>query len=142
METTARVATREAGLVELAPEESYALLATVPVGRIVYTDHALPAIQPVNFVLDGPDVVFRTGEGSKLAVAASRAVVAFEADSFDAQARSGWSVVLVGRTYEVTDPAERARLLDLPLVTFVPGERDRVIKVVPRIVTGRRIERP
>ncbi|WP_435737485.1 pyridoxamine 5'-phosphate oxidase family protein [Cellulosimicrobium sp. PMB13] len=130
-----------AGLTELAPEESYALLATVPVGRIVFTDHALPAIQPVNFVLDGPDIVFRTGEGSKLAVATSRAVVAFEADWFDAEARSGWSVVLVGRTYEVTDPDERARLLSLPLVTFVPGERDRVIKVVPRIVTGRRIAR-
>lgn len=130
-----------AGLAELTPEESYALLATVPVGRIVYTDHALPAIQPVNFVLDGPDVVFRTAEGSKLAVAASRAVVAFEVDSFDADARSGWSVVLVGRTFEVTEPVERARLLALPLVTFVPGTRDRVIKVVPRIVTGRRILR-
>lgn len=130
-----------AGLVELTPEESYALLASVPVGRIVYTDHALPAIQPVNFVLDGPDVVFRTAEGSKLAVAASRAVVAFEVDWFDAEARSGWSVVLVGRTFEVTEPVERQRLLDLPLVTFVPGVRDRVIKVVPRIVTGRRIAR-
>lgn len=130
-----------AGLSELTPEESYALLATVPVGRIVYTDHALPAIQPVNFVLDGPDVVFRTAEGSKLAVAASRAVVAFEVDQFDAEARSGWSVVLVGRTFEVTEPVERARLLALPLVTFVPGVRDRVIKVVPRIVTGRRILR-
>ncbi|WP_218026992.1 pyridoxamine 5'-phosphate oxidase family protein [Cellulosimicrobium cellulans] len=130
-----------AGLSELTPEESYALLATVPVGRIVYTDHALPAIQPVNFVLDGPDVVFRTAEGSKLAVAASRAVVAFEVDQFDAEARSGWSVVLVGRTFEVTEPVERARLLALPLVTFVPGARDRVIKVVPRIVTGRRIVR-
>jgi len=129
------------GLSELTPEESYALLASVPVGRIVYTDHALPAIQPVNFVLDGPDVVFRTAEGSKLAVAASRAVVAFEVDSFDEDARSGWSVVLVGRTFEVTEPVERQRLLDLPLVTFVPGVRDRVIKVVPRIVTGRRIAR-
>jgi nitroimidazol reductase NimA-like FMN-containing flavoprotein (pyridoxamine 5'-phosphate oxidase superfamily) len=142
----ARAATAErprasAGLVELTPEESYALLASVPVGRVVYTDHALPAIQPVNFVLDGPDVVFRTAEGSKLAVAASRAVVAFEVDWFDAEARSGWSVVLVGRTFEVTEPVERQRLLDLPLVTFVPGVRDRVIKVVPRIVTGRRIVR-
>lgn len=138
METTG---VTSAGLTELAPEESYALLATVPVGRVVFTDRALPAIQPVNFALDGPDVVFRTAAGSKLAVAVSRAVVAFEADSFDAEARSGWSVVLVGRTYEVTDPAERGRLLALPLETFVPGERDRVVKVVPRIVTGRRIVR-
>jgi nitroimidazol reductase NimA-like FMN-containing flavoprotein (pyridoxamine 5'-phosphate oxidase superfamily) len=139
--TVERAPAARAGLTELAPEESYALLATVPVGRIVYTDRALPAIQPVNFVLDGPDVVFRTAEGSKLAVAASRAVVAFEADQFDAEARTGWSVVLVGRTYEVTDPAERERLLALPLASFAPGARDRVVKVVPRIVTGRRIAR-
>lgn len=33
--------------------ECLSLLRTVPVGRIVFTECALPAIQPVNFTLDG-----------------------------------------------------------------------------------------
>ncbi len=127
---------------ELTTEECYALLPTVPIGRIVFTDHALPAVQPVNFVVDGPDIAFRTGEGSKLAVAVSRTVVAFEVDSYDVEVRQGWSVVLVGRSFEVTDPAERERILGVPLNVWADGPRDHVIKVVPRIVTGRRIGRP
>ena len=126
-------------ITELTPQECYALLPTVPVGRVVFTERALPAIQPVNFAVDGTDVAFRTGEGSTLAAALIKAVVAFEADSFDTDARTGWSVVLVGRSLEVTDPGERERILALPLNSFAPGPRERVIKVVPQIVTGRRI---
>lgn len=126
---------------ELTPEECYALLPTVPVGRVVFTDRALPAIQPVNFVVDGRDVAFRTGEGSKLAVAVSHAVVAFEVDAFDADARTGWSVVLVGRSFEVIDPVERERILALPLDSYAHSSRDRILKVIPSIVTGRRIGR-
>ena len=42
-----------AGLQVLSPAECVELLATTPIGRVVFTDHALPAVQPVNFVLDG-----------------------------------------------------------------------------------------
>ena len=34
----------------------------------------------------------------------------FEADEFDAETRSGWSVVITGRASVVTDPAENERL--------------------------------
>lgn len=34
-------------------QECLRLLPTVPVGRIVYTWQALPAVLPVNFCLDG-----------------------------------------------------------------------------------------
>ncbi len=132
-------ATALPALDDLTPEECYALLPTVPIGRIVFTDHALPAIQPVNFVVDGPDVAFRTDDGSKLAVAVSRTVVAFEVDDFDPISRTGWSVVLVGRSYEVTDPLERDRILTTPLTPWAAGPKTHILKVVPRIVTGRRI---
>src|SRR5918995_1902393 len=72
-----------AGLEVLSREESLDLLASVPLGRIVITQRALPAILPVNFVLDHGSVVIRTGEGSKLAVATPRAVVAFQVDRVD-----------------------------------------------------------
>src|SRR5512145_59112 len=109
-----------AGLEVLSREESLALLASVPVGRVVYTDRALPAILPVNFALDIDEtVVFRTGAGSKLAAATREAVVAFEVDSFDAHARSGWSVVAVGRSRVVEDSAEIERLSKLEIGTWV-----------------------
>jgi nitroimidazol reductase NimA-like FMN-containing flavoprotein (pyridoxamine 5'-phosphate oxidase superfamily) len=124
---------------ELSVEECYALLPTVPLGRVVFTDRALPAIQPVNFVVDGAEVAFRTSESSRLAVAVNHAVVAFEVDSFDADARSGWSVVLVGKAYEVTDLIERDRILAIPLDSYAPSSHDRILKVSPSIVTGRRV---
>ncbi|MEU7837704.1 pyridoxamine 5'-phosphate oxidase family protein [Nonomuraea sp. NPDC049129] len=65
-----------AGLQVLSHEECMRLLPTRPIGRIVFTDSALPAVQPVNFCLDGEDIVIRTAAGSKLAAATRHAVVA------------------------------------------------------------------
>ncbi|MEV0831043.1 pyridoxamine 5'-phosphate oxidase family protein [Nonomuraea rubra] len=61
-----------------------------------FTDRALPAVQPVAFHLDGERIVIRTGIGSKLAAATRNAVVAFEADEFDPEERTGWSVTVIG----------------------------------------------
>ena len=123
----------------LSREESLALLASVPVGRVVYTDRALPAILPVNFALDSDEtVVFRTGAGSKLAAATREAVVAFEVDSFDAHARSGWSVVAVGRSRVVEDSAEIERLSKLEIGTWVRNPQH-YVKIELYQVSGRRL---
>ncbi len=74
-----------AGLEILSREECLDLLSSSPIGRIVFTDRALPAVQPVNFCLFEGNVVIRTMAGSKLAAAARNAVVAFEVDDFDAR---------------------------------------------------------
>lgn len=124
----------------LSREESLALLASVPVGRVVYTDRALPAILPVNFALDSDEtVVFRTGAGSKLAAATREAVVAFEVDSFDADARSGWSVVAVGRSRVVEDSAEIERLSKLEIGTWVRMNPQHYVKIELYQVSGRRL---
>ncbi|GAA2987416.1 pyridoxamine 5'-phosphate oxidase family protein [Streptosporangium longisporum] len=128
-----------AGLRILSRQECVALLATASIGRIVFTDQALPAVQPVNFVLDGEDIVIRTGVGSKLAAAAGNAIVAFEADEFDPVARTGWSVTAVGPARAVHEPGEIERLSALPLRTWVPGSRDHYIVVRAEQITGRRI---
>ncbi|WP_116949872.1 pyridoxamine 5'-phosphate oxidase family protein [Jiangella endophytica] len=131
-----------AGLENLGRYDCYALLRTVPIGRIVFTEAALPAIQPVNFVLDGDDVIIRTGMGSKLAAATRSAVVAFEADQYDEDALTGWSVVLVGRADAVVDEIERRGLAGLGLTPWALGERPHYIRIQPEIVRGRRIRRP
>jgi nitroimidazol reductase NimA-like FMN-containing flavoprotein (pyridoxamine 5'-phosphate oxidase superfamily) len=128
-----------AGLEVLSREESLDLLASVPVGRVVYTDRALPAILPVNYVLDEDAVVFRTGAGSKLAAATREAVVAFEADSFDAATKTGWSVMVVGRSRLVDDDREIERLAQLNLGTWVPTQPEHFVKIDLTQVSGRRL---
>jgi uncharacterized protein len=127
------------GLEILGRQDCLGLLGSVPLGRVVFTDQALPAIQPVNFLLDGDDVIIRTSPGSKLALAMRGAIVAFEADDFDPFTHAGWSVTLVSQSRLVSDDDEIARLSRLPLRPWAPGPRDRFIRISGRHLTGRRI---
>ena len=131
----------DSALEELSPDECLRLIATVPVGRICYTTQAMPAVDPVNFLVDGDVIVIRTDFGGKLAAATRRAVVAFQADNLDPVTRSGWSVSVVGTSAEVSDPAEVTRLEKLGLETWAPGIRDHFIRITPGMVTGRRLRR-
>ncbi|WP_271223118.1 pyridoxamine 5'-phosphate oxidase family protein [Streptosporangium carneum] len=115
------------------------LLSTAGIGRIVFTDRALPAVQPVAFCLDGEDIVIRTMSGSKLATAASGGVVAFEADEFDAGTRTGWSVTVVGHARAVYAPEEIARMERLPLIPWTRGGRDYFITIRTEQITGLRV---
>ncbi|MEY9214587.1 pyridoxamine 5'-phosphate oxidase family protein [Thermobifida halotolerans] len=133
------VATDTAGLEVLAREECLRLLSQAPIGRIVFTDQALPAVQPVNFAMLGTDIIIRTSPGSKLAQATQDTVVAFEVDDYDVTERTGWSVMVIGLGRAVDDPAERAVLEALPLNPWAPGSRSHYIRIVTDIVTGRRI---
>ncbi|MFG1928622.1 pyridoxamine 5'-phosphate oxidase family protein [Cryptosporangium sp. NPDC048952] len=126
-------------LVALSREECLSLLGSVPVGQVVFTHHALPEVLPVNFRLDGDAVLIRVATGSALAQAADGAVLAFHADRIDAAARTGWSVTLVGRAAEITDTAERQRIADLPLDTWVGDGRDHFVCIPAERVTGRRL---
>lgn len=129
------------GLEVLDRTECLALMGSVPLGRLVFTDRALPAVQPVNFVLDGDEVIIRTSSGSKLAAATRRAIVAFEADDFDDDHATGWSVTIVGRAIQISDPVRLRQVLRLPLEPWSPGARDHFISVSTDQVTGRRIRR-
>jgi nitroimidazol reductase NimA-like FMN-containing flavoprotein (pyridoxamine 5'-phosphate oxidase superfamily) len=122
---------------QLSRDECLHLLASVPVGRIVYTQRALPAVDLVNFTLDRGDIVIRTDRGGKLAAAARGAVVAFEADALDPAHEAGWSVTVIGTSQEVTDPEDLARLRRTGLRCWAPGTRDHFIRITPQIVSGR-----
>jgi hypothetical protein len=126
-------------LEHLSRGECMRLMGSVPMGRIVYTRQALPAVELVNFALDHGDVIIRTDSGGKLAAATRGAVVAFEADSVDVTARGGWSVTIVGYSQAVTDSEEIRRLNRVELVPWAPGERDHFIRISPSIVNGRRV---
>jgi nitroimidazol reductase NimA-like FMN-containing flavoprotein (pyridoxamine 5'-phosphate oxidase superfamily) len=60
------------GLELLSEEECVDLLRTGGVGRVGVTIAGLPVILPVNYACVDGDVLFRTGEGTKLNAATQR----------------------------------------------------------------------
>jgi uncharacterized protein len=124
-------------LEHLTRGECMRLMGSVPVGRIVYTRQALPAVELVNFAIADGDIVIRTDAGGKLAAATRGAVVAFETDSVDVTGHTGWSVTVVGQARAVTDGEEVRRLEQTGLTPWAPGTRDHFIRISPTIVNGR-----
>jgi uncharacterized protein len=127
-------------LEHLSRDECMRLMGSVPVGRIVYTRQALPAVELVNFALDDGDIIIAAVAGGKLAAATRGAVVAFEADSLDVTGHAGWSVTVIGHSTAVADREEIRRLEQLPLTPWAPGKRDHLVRISSSIVNGRRIE--
>jgi uncharacterized protein len=131
-----------AGWQELSKSECFGLLAGERVGRVAFVDEIGPMVMPVNFVLDRHMVVFRTDSGTKLDAAVRGSRVAFEIDGTDESARTAWSVVIRGEAMEVTDPAELARMRRLRLQPWAPGAKAHYVRILPAVLTGRRISAP
>jgi nitroimidazol reductase NimA-like FMN-containing flavoprotein (pyridoxamine 5'-phosphate oxidase superfamily) len=125
----------------ISRDECLRLLATQEVGRLGFVDHGAADVLPVNYALDGDSIVFATALGTKL-WAAERAQVAFEVDSTDPTARTGWSVVVHGQAQQVTtldSPVLVSRVKDLGLRPWAGGPRPHLVRIVPRTITGRRV---
>ncbi|MER5927665.1 pyridoxamine 5'-phosphate oxidase family protein [Streptomyces mirabilis] len=87
-----------ARMTELGREESLALPASVPRGRLGLSQQALPTIRLVNHLVDCGHIVIRTHTESALLRDPSLAeVVVYEADQIDLEARTGWSVMVTAR---------------------------------------------
>src|SRR5690242_18647630 len=132
--------TTERELAELPKDEGLRLLSSVPFGRVVFTARALPAVRPVNHLVDDSMIIIRTSLGSALStdVDGTGTVVAYEADEIDPVTRQGWSVVVVGRAVRVTDGPLSARYRQA-LQPWAAGHRDEVIAISTDMVTGYRL---
>ncbi|WP_458685728.1 pyridoxamine 5'-phosphate oxidase family protein [Nocardia tengchongensis] len=128
--------------VAMGREEALRLLASVPFGRVIFTRDALPAVRPVNHLVDdGQIVIVRTRLTSRLTStvrADSNIVVAYEADDIDPIEQLGWSVVVTGIARPVTDPERVARYETL-LRPWVDGMMDSIVAIEPTLVTGVRL---
>jgi uncharacterized protein len=111
----------------------------VPVGRLIFTMDALPAVRLVNFAVAGGMIVIRTAAGSTIARKIDHAIIAFEADELDHATCQGWSVTVTGRAEVVTDPAVAARYQSVPLVPWAPGARDQLVTISIDRVEGLRV---
>src|SRR6185312_11251762 len=106
----------------LSRDECLRRLADHHFGRLAVAMDT-PVIRPVNYAFDEPSqsVVFRTAAGSKFHALLLQANAAFEIDGIDLGARTGWSVIMVGMSEEITNPTEIRRLNRLGLAHFAPG---------------------
>ncbi|MEU2893077.1 pyridoxamine 5'-phosphate oxidase family protein [Streptomyces albidoflavus] len=134
---------QERHTVELTRTEALALLGEVSLGRVVFTQRALPAVRPVDHLLDGDDIVVRTYDSSALRGQARPhgAVVAYQADALDPVTHLGWSVVVTGYCRPVTGPADLARYARL-LQPWprLPGQvMDSAVRIGPHPVSGVRL---
>jgi nitroimidazol reductase NimA-like FMN-containing flavoprotein (pyridoxamine 5'-phosphate oxidase superfamily) len=126
------------GMTVLSADECFELMRGEQVGRLAVTIGAHPDIFPINYVVDGEAIVFRTLEGTKLAAAVLTPAVAFEVDGVVEATDEAWSVVVKGRAREIEGIAELLEALDLPLYPWQAAPKHRFVRIVPNEVSGRR----
>jgi nitroimidazol reductase NimA-like FMN-containing flavoprotein (pyridoxamine 5'-phosphate oxidase superfamily) len=119
----------------LTAQECWELIASRPIGRLATAVDRHPDIFPVNFVVDGESIVFRTAEGSKLFSLTINQTVAFEVDDWGED--TGWSVVLHGTAETISAYDEVMEAEQLPLRPWVPTVKTHYVRIRPDRVSGR-----
>jgi len=128
---------------ELTEGECWQLLKSASLGRVVFTHHAMPAIRPVNHLVDGQTIIIRSHLGAAIvsragAGAGDGTVVCYEADDLDATRHTGWSVIVTGLARLVREPAAIERY-ERALEPWIAGQMDHVISIEPRLISGIRL---
>jgi uncharacterized protein len=90
-------------LEELSRDECLRLLRASAVGWLAFPDDDGASLVPVNYVLHRDEMVVMTHYGSKLGAAAHNRGMSFGIGEFDVPGRTGWSVVVHGRSHLVGD---------------------------------------
>lgn len=121
---------------ELSTEQCRAHLEVGGVGRVVFRSERGPVAHPLNFAVDGEDVVVSTTAEHAAAIAGSQRV-SFEIDRVDEAMSEGWSVLVTGVARRIDDPNEVTSLDALGLAPWAGGPRHEWVRIRPDVVTGR-----
>lgn len=124
--------------------EAMRLLGAVSSGRMVFTQHALPAVRSAYHLVESDDIVVRLDDiaalGSLLTdPGAPAVVVAYEADVIDPETRLGWSVVVIGYA-RLEGEAEGRNGYEGRLTPWMGQAKNAVVRIRSDVVTGFRIE--
>lgn len=123
---------------ELPVSTCWALLREAGIGRLAVWVENHPDIYPLNFAVDHGTLIFRSHEGTKVDSALAAAPVALEIDGYDASSSTAWSVVVKGRAENIHQIQDLMNTVDLPLFPWQAGQKNRFIRIVPALITGRR----
>lgn len=127
-------------VVELSGRECWKLLASVELGRVVFSRRALPAVRVVHHLVDEDAIIVRSSR-DVVSTGRGETVVCYEADDMNTACRTGWSVMVTGVARPVREPVAVVRYVRL-LAPWTDGEDSDVIAIEPRLVTGRRLVSP
>jgi nitroimidazol reductase NimA-like FMN-containing flavoprotein (pyridoxamine 5'-phosphate oxidase superfamily) len=122
-------------VIELSLEECWELLEGEEFGRLAYRLVDEVHVVPINYLVDGRSLLFRTGSGNKLLAAALHSDVALEIDWHDDL--SAWSVVARGRLRRLGE-AEAHRIDSMPRRSWLATDKYDVVELESEAVTGRR----
>jgi nitroimidazol reductase NimA-like FMN-containing flavoprotein (pyridoxamine 5'-phosphate oxidase superfamily) len=122
----------------LSEDESWSLLSSVSLGRLVTIVGGQPEIFPVNFVTQRRTLLFRTAQGTKLYSAVMSSQVVFEAD--DHTAAEGWSVIVKGRARLLSANADILDAEEAPLLPWIATMKPHFVRVIATEITGRRFK--
>lgn len=126
-------------VVNLTDQECWERLRTQDLGRLVTRVGDVLDIFPVNYVVDGESVLFRTAQGSKLFELTVRDEVLFEVD--DHTENDAWSVIVRGRAHALRTSAEVERADGLGLAPWIPTLKYTYVRVEATSLSGRAFER-
>jgi nitroimidazol reductase NimA-like FMN-containing flavoprotein (pyridoxamine 5'-phosphate oxidase superfamily) len=126
------------GMQVLGTETCWELLRANEVGRLAVSITNHPDIFPINYVVDGEMIVFRTAPGTKLAAAVLGTAVAFEIDGYDPDAGDAWSVVVKGSAEQIEGWLDKDRAERLPLFPWNASPKFEFVRILAEEMTGRR----
>src|ERR1700694_6022254 len=112
----------------LGEDESWCLLSSVALGRLVTILGGQPEIFPVNFVTQRRTVLFRTAQGTKLFSAVMSGRVGFEAD--DHTVAEGWSVIVKGTAHLLSAYADILDAEEAPLLPWTATLKPIYVRVI------------
>ena len=115
----------------LSEDESWSLLSSMSLGRLVTILGGKPEIFPVNFATQRRTVLFRTAHGSKLYSAVMSDWVAFEADYHDPPLTYGWSVIIKGTAHLLSANADILDAQEAPLRPWIATMKPLYVRVLP-----------
>ena len=120
----------------LSEDESWSLLSSMSLGRLVTILEGKPEIFPVNFATRRRTVLFRTAQGTKLFSAVMSGRVVFEVD--DHTAAEGWSVIVKGTAHLLSANADILAAEEAPLLPWTAWLKPHYVRVIAMEITGRR----
>ena len=123
----------------LSEPEALELLASQHLGRLVERVGERVEIFPINYVVDGNRLIFRTAPGTKLAGIVAADEILIETDRVTTD--EAWSVIARGHATILEREDELARAEQLDLRPLTPTVKRVFVAITVDSITGRRFHR-
>jgi len=122
----------------LSVPECWALLRQTAVGRISVNGVDDIEVFPVNFLVDGGSVVFRTAPGTKLAMIEDGTRGTFEADEVADDGGLVWCVVLKSPVRPISGHDAIVATFGMDVATWREDAAPIYVRMRPDLISGRR----